>query len=43
LLERLLKDLPRDVVNAVNIFLKNLVKVFDEVEVYLFGSYARGD
>ena len=43
MLERLLKNLPRDVVNAINIFLKNLVKVFDEVEVYLFGSYARGD
>ena len=43
MLENLLKNLPKDVVDAINFFLKNLVKELNDVEVYLFGSYARGD
>ena len=43
MLENLLKNLPKDVVDAINFLLKNLVKELNDVEVYLFGSYARGD
>lgn len=43
MLERLSKDLPKGVLDAIKIFLENLVREIGEAEVYLFGSYARGD
>jgi len=43
LLEKLSRKLPQSVVDAINIFLKNLVEKIGDAEVYLFGSYARGD
>jgi len=43
LLERLSKELPKSVLDAIKIFLENLVREVGEAEVYLFGSYARGD
>lgn len=43
MLERLSKELPKSVLNAIKTFLENLIKEVGEAEVYLFGSYARGD
>jgi len=43
LLERLSRELPKSVLDAIKIFLENLVREVGEAEVYLFGSYARGD
>lgn len=38
-----LRNLPEDVRRALEIFLDNIVRELGYAEVYLFGSYARGD
>lgn len=43
MLERLSRELPKSVLDAIKIFLENLIREVGEAEVYLFGSYARGD
>lgn len=43
MLESLLKGLPKSVIDALDAFLENLVKEIGDADVYLFGSYARGD
>ncbi|MEM2912987.1 MAG: nucleotidyltransferase domain-containing protein [Candidatus Bathyarchaeia archaeon] len=42
-MENLLKGLPKSVIDALKAFLESLVKEIGDAEVYLFGSYARGD
>ncbi|MEM2740019.1 MAG: nucleotidyltransferase domain-containing protein [Candidatus Bathyarchaeia archaeon] len=37
-----LRDLPEGVRRALKIFLESIVRELGDVEVYLFGSYARG-
>ena len=39
----LLKRLLKGVTDAVNTFMRNVVREIGEAKVYLFGSYARGD
>lgn len=43
MLENLLEGLPKSVIEVLKAFLARLVKEIGDAEVYLFGSYARGD
>ncbi len=43
MLENLLKSLPKSVIDALKVFLENLLKEVGDAEVYIFGSFARGD